>query len=419
MKRTALVLLFVCGCAGPARLVHDGVTPSKPASSLSRTSSTDASNTASDDGSAVTTKLDPILPLDGDPPGFALQNGAGQHLKGAIRVGSIPVSEIALGSIPRSSDVTSPSALAAGDFDLDTRNGGYRLVIWGDLLAEVEIDRFRAYTWAKIGQTQLAQARRLDYGVGLDDIHVGLPPKAATERGFRLGGFTASSATFIEYEATYDAAKRHGTATQARQADAVALWPGVIYAFVSPASTDDELGVLHVFGPATTWISAAPASPHEQLVPHVGSFSYATVRLKAGRSASITMSLTDLELDSFVRLRTGRSIATRGVQKKTGVGGDPPEEGATVRVLIDVDLDGTGGGLVHTKVDRLVPSKIVDVALKTAAPSSVASASPGHANKNDARNGSTLGTVVVAPPPQLRRGGGCQCAPSDSLCDCL
>ena len=225
---------------------------------------------------------------------------------------------------------------------------------------------------------------------------------------------------YAEYDATYDAVTCHGKPTQARETTARALWPGVLYAFVTSSTDSDEIGTLQVFGPATAWVSAAPTATSEQLRPHVGSFSYVSVSLRNGRSASITMSLTDLELDAFQRLRTGRASAIQAVRPKRGSVDDPPKEVATARVVVDIDLDGAGGGVVRTNVEKLAASKVVDASLASAARALDASHLGSPAGKGSmAVSTSKSGAVGIHTIPKVPLDRGCRCDPNDSLCDCL
>ena len=168
------------------------------------------------------------------------------------------------------------------------------------------------------------------------------------------------TASYVEYDGTFDGVSCRGTATKARVASARALWPGVLYAFVS-TDDDGKPDYLHVIGPATTWLSAAPVVPDEQLRPHVGVFSHVVVPLNH-TSAVIAMSFDDHQLLDFRSLRAGGghhpTTAYRAGDAVEPLSGRRPTSVA-IRAVLDVDFEDPSGGVVRLAVQPLRRSQAV------------------------------------------------------------
>ena len=231
-------------------------------------------------------------------------------------------------------------------------------------------------------------------------------PKArrlqATVRGFHVHAWSETSVRFVEQRGDYDPAVCRGEATRLTEARAVALWPGVVYAFVSR-----EPGVgrfLHVVGPGAAWITASHAPASEQLRPHSGSLSYAKVPIDDGVS-TVVLGISDYELAAFRSLRE-TSGGLRKVKRAY------PDDVPVVRVVIDVDADAGADGTVSTSVEQLLPSRAAASMLGSFAhPSSEVSAS--------SPIGVMLGQLRAPPKPSPRAASpDCDCDPNDSLCPC-
>ncbi len=347
----------------------------------------------------------PVLAVDQDPPHFALAARPLTQIAGRPRLERPLRVETPLASIPNLSS-EDDEELGAGRFDLTLTEGGYRLVLGSDLLAEVEVDgTFRAYTWSKLGAPpSLALARRSDgYQLGTERS----APYRAVVRGFHMGDWSEDTLHWVEYDARYDPSTRRGAARTRRRSEARALWPGVVYAFVADEAVSGARKLV-VLAPPTSWLTSAPQSPSDELRPHVGSFSWVAVSLD-GPTAAVSLSFTDEELGTFLALRSGRGRA------RVASRADAParEPSATVRVLVDVEND-VDGGIVRTIIEPLAPSPVVDTALAFAAHREADAAA-----ERERRSAQTIGiSRAPTPRPSSRRLRGCSCEPNDPLCPC-
>lgn len=356
----------------------------------------------------------PVLALDEDPPYFALVDSHPQ-LKGAARLARATRLDTPLEGLS-SSKALPASDVARGRYTLSMRDGGYRLVLSSDLLAEVEIDGVRAYTWSKLGASNDLTLARVGTPSGsIECGKKGLPTRPGMVRGIRMSGWSEGAVTFDELTTEYDQATCQGRATSGHEVVAHAIWPGVLYAFVTDEDDATSTGQFSVIGPPTLWLASEPASPKEQLRPHVGSFSLATVSLDHP-TASIALTLSEDELATFESIRRGRGVPKRRRHDDKSTGDVP-----SVRVLIEIERSTEGGGVVRTTIEPLVKSPVVEAAVARAKNRRVEAE---RAEPAPSRTVSAIGVggavgALPAPRADVLRTIGCRCQPSDSLCECL
>lgn len=390
----AALVLLCCSCAATAVRSSPAPTlPTKPAAA--EPSSSPASE-------------DPVLGLTDDPAAFRPGIRTVATLGGPKRASVFGETETLLSALPMLGEERDVGPSDRGSFALTPNGEGYRLLIQNDLLAEVDVGGFRAFTWARAGaQAAATNARRF---VRVRDLRCGdpkLPIEPARVRGFHMHGWTESSLRYVEFASEYDGAKCRGVSKSVAEVEAAAVWPGVVYAFVSKSSEGAKARYLHVISPATAWVTTAPTPPDEQLNPHRGSFGYARIPLDEG-AATVVLGLSDLEVGTFLALRTHQGNAA---PVKSAYPIDVP----AVRVVIDVDVDPGGDGQLRTRIEQIFPSHAVEETLKT-----LGKAVPAVSQADALSMMIGVTPQRPRPAPQVappRRT--CGCDPNDPLCPCL
>lgn len=123
-------------------------------------------------------------------------------------------------------------------------------------------------------------------------------------RGLEIDSWMADKALYREYEGTFTNARCAGSARSAHEVVAAAIVPGILYAFRRPIpSLEGTKEDLVVIGPVAEWVASSTIA-EEQTNPHVGSFTFASVPVRLGSSASISLQIHQDQLAHFVGMRT-------------------------------------------------------------------------------------------------------------------
>lgn len=113
-------------------------------------------------------------------------------------------------------------------------------------------------------------------------------PQQATFEGVRRDGWSADRVSFVEWSGWVDSASCRLHTSQAREAVAVALLPGLLYA--ARASGGGPRHALYLVSPQAAWSASDPPEQAGSYV-HTGVFTVAALSLEKGRASALSLSI--------------------------------------------------------------------------------------------------------------------------------
>ena len=271
------------------------------------------------------------------------------------------------------------SVSAPYSFSLSTTELGYHLVLHGQLLAEVEVGTCRAFTW--LGGEADPHAMPGGSLIAGRACIVTEGRASAELRGIDLHDWNADALGFVDVAAAFDGELQTGFPTRTERAEARALWPSVVYAFVRSGAKARELVVV---APPSTWVSAR-GTPDEEENPHVGSLAIVSVPLDDVRGTTVVL---NLQASAIAGFRAGPPAFVAPSQSERMSRDQVPDEPPAATVVVDVE-----GMRVTTSVTELRSSAALDARIAPFA---------RHATKK----GATASGCEVVPDASLLRTHG-------------
>lgn len=194
-------------------------------------------------------------------------------------------------------------------------SGADQARVGGDLLAEIELGSLRVFTSEPLieAHTATKDPAKNPAGDTVADCTTRPGTSPIKWEGFALGTWSDRFIDYVRYEGTYDYERCKAKPTRAAHVRAVALIPGVAYAFrtcvpvcgsVPDAPSSEEQ--LVIIGPPSKWVGSTSPYMPLQTQPHVGLFTRLIVPLKRGGSASAFSHVQDVDLTAFIGRRRNR-----------------------------------------------------------------------------------------------------------------
>ena len=213
------------------------------------------------------------------------------------------------------------------------------MVLATGLIAEIQIGVTRLYTESTaspFGPTTRARPAQAAFQGLCREL--GAAP--VRWRGFRADTVTDEAMDFVDYHGSYDARQCRAVAASRRASKAVALIPGVLYAFRTCLDNcEDEPAFprresVTLIAPPAPLLLESRAELDDVTNPHVGTFSISEMEVAADVIGTVSMNLPLQAFADSGSVDPKRLLGAAGVRLDVEVRGAPAPAGGAINVFI-------------------------------------------------------------------------------------